>query len=236
MTLPAVIFTYAGDAPALPWCVRGVQAAGLIPVVAEDAAAPLPPITRGWLARGGVRVVSTRFPRRGNLNGTDCAAGICRTLAAAAAWAGAGHVIKLDTDTIIVRPAAWLASPEADMIALVDRGGRTGAFGCCYRLSRRAAIIAAAALAVGPFDPAAPEDQTIHRTVSELVRVRELEFDAAAGPFSAFPQDGDAADFRRRFDVLSVGNPPPAGWHDRPQEMVRQLRRLIAAAGIHQAD
>ncbi|MFD0893990.1 hypothetical protein ACFQ5Q_10175, partial [Luteolibacter ambystomatis] len=91
MILPACIFTYAGGALVLPWTVRGALRAGLVPVVCEDAASPLPGHVRGWLMHEGIDLITTTFPRRGNLNGTDCAAGICRTLAETALRYGATH-------------------------------------------------------------------------------------------------------------------------------------------------
>lgn len=226
MTLPACIFTYSGDAPALPWCVRGAILAGLVPVVCEDAADPLPAHTRGWLTRQGVALWTTTFPRRGNLNGTDCAAGICRTLARAGREHGEGHALKLDTDTVILRPGLFHSDPEAVMIALTCPTDRPGAYGMAYRLQANAADAIAAELEDGPLDEHAPEDLTIYRQARQIGPVVEREFQAASGPFSALPWDGDTADFARRFDVLTVGNPPADGWRNRAIQVAKRLKEF----------
>lgn len=230
--LPAVIFTWAGDASAVPWCVIGAEQAGLLPVVAEDAAAPLPAHTIGWLRRRGVPVWTTGFPRRGNLNGTDCAAGICRTLSRAAWELGEGHAMKLDTDTVVVRSGIFASVSDAAMIALTCREDRLGGYGMAYRLSADAADDAAERLERRGVDVTAPEDVTILRTVDLDWVVWAHEFIPGMGPFSAFPADGDPVDFAARFDVLTVGNAPDGGWADRPRQVAAAMRSLVCRDGL----
>ncbi|QUE53062.1 hypothetical protein KBB96_09240 [Luteolibacter ambystomatis] len=126
MILPACIFTYAGGALVLPWTVRGALRAGLVPVVCEDAASPLPGHVRGWLMHEGIDLVTTTFPRRGNLNGTDCAAGICRTLAETALRYGATHVLKLDDDTVVMDRRVFTRHRHARAVGLTWPDGRPG--------------------------------------------------------------------------------------------------------------
>lgn len=232
MTLPAVIFTYSGDAEAVPWAVLGAIQAGLVPVVAEDSAAPLPTLTRGWLARRGVRLWETHFPRRGNLNGTDCAAGICRILARAAGLYD-GHALKLDTDTVVIRPGLFMTDPGAAMVALTCHDDRPGAYGMAYRLQGDTAAKIASVLESMELDETAPEDVIIYRQARLCGRVAEREFSADAGPFSAVPADADLSDFATRFDVVTVGNPPRGGWLDRPRQVAVQMRCMVAASRVH---
>jgi hypothetical protein len=233
--LPAVIFTYGGDAPALPWCVLGARQAGLLPVVAEDAAAPLPAHTRGWMARRGVRLWATTFPRRGNLNGTECAAGICRTLAAAAGYYGTEFCLKLDTDTMVVRRSVFEGDEDAAMVALTCPDDRPGAYGMAYRLSAAAALEIAGRLGSGAVDPGAPEDVTVWRAAGAVGRVAERLFASDSGPFSGLPWDADAGGFAARFDVLTVGNPPGQGWVDRALQTAERLRCMAAAIALQGA-
>ena len=200
-----------------------------------DAAAPLPPHVLGWLASQGIEVRSTTFPRRGNLNGTDCAAGICRELEAACQRHRSSHAIKLDDDTVIVRPEVFGRHFAAGAVGLTWTAGRPGAYGLAYALSRHTAGLAARQLEVQPLDPNAPEDLTIWHAARIVGTVIELPFQPSAGPWSAYPCHADPVAAMERFDVLTVGNPPPGGWSDRPRETALLMRRLVEAAMVLQS-
>ncbi|MGC4017482.1 MAG: hypothetical protein QM755_23655 [Luteolibacter sp.] len=226
MKLPACIFTYAGGALIIPYTVRLARCAGMIPIVCEDAAAPLPGNVRGWLASEGVELIATTFPRRGNLNGTDCAAGICRTLAATARRHGTTHAMKLDDDTVVVDARVFTRHRHARAVGLTWPGGRPGAYGMAYMLRADVAEKAAARLERGTFRPTAPEDITVWETVARCGPVIERRFRARRGPFSALPL---GAPIDRRFDVLNMGTPPPGGWRNRPVQMVTEMKRVFPA-------
>lgn len=231
MKPPVCIFTYAGGALSLPWTVRGVRAAGLVPVICEQHDQPLPRQLRASLERDGVELVTTTFPRRGNLNGTDCAAGICRELALAAARHGASHAIKLDDDALIVRPGLFLEHRDVDSVGLVWPGGnRSGAYGMAYMLRRSMAEEIAALLEWESLDPSAPEDLTVWAAAASLGTQISHRFRPARGPFSAIPADADPREAVERFDVVTVGNMPRGGWGNRPVEQAHQLRGLVLAA------
>lgn len=224
--LPACIFTYAGGALVLPHTVRLARRAGLIPVVCEDEASPLPPYVRGWLAHEGVELIRTSFPRRGNLNGTDCAAGICRTLAETARRYGATHALKLDDDTAVVDARIFTRHRHARAVGLTWPGGRPGAFGMAYLLRVDVAEQAALKLEAMPLRMHAPEDITIWELVKRMGRVVERRFRPQHGPFSAVPRGADLEDGARRFDVLNFGTPPRQGWRNRQAEIAAEMGRM----------
>jgi len=226
MKLPACIFTYSGGALVLPHTVRLARRAGLIPVVCEDAASPLPPQVRGWLAHEGVELIATTFPRRGNLNGTDCAAGICRTLAKTARRHVATHALKLDDDTVVVDARVFTRHRHARAVGLTWRDGRPGAFGMAYLLRADVAEVAARKLEEMPLRMNAPEDITIWERVKRDGPVVERRFRPQHGPFSAVPRGADVVEGARRFDVLNFGSPPRQGWGNRQVEIAVEMGRM----------
>jgi len=225
---PAVSFTHRGGALRLRWWVEGVRRAGFIPVVCDDAADPLPGWARGWLHAQGVEYRVTDFPRRGNLNGTDCAAAIAAELAAACERHEASHALKVDDDTVIVRPELFTAHAAAGAIGLTwEEGPRAGAYGMAYGLEKEAARAASRILTGGPFDPHAPEDLAVWSTVKKIAPVVEHRFRPDEGPFTALPAGACVTDAVRRFGVITVGNPPPGGWRDRDRETAGRMREMV---------
>jgi hypothetical protein len=236
MRIPACIFTHAGAALWLPWTVRGALLAGFIPVVCQDAFSPLPPQTLGWLEAQGVEIRTTRFTRRGNLNGTDCAAGICREMAEACVRHGSTHCLKLDDDTAVIWPSTFTKRLQFDAVGLTHADGRPGAYGLAYCLHRDVAAHVAARLEALPIDPSVPEDLTIWNMARQAGSWCELPFRHEGGPWSALPPGYDVEDAVRRFSVLTVGNAPEGGWTDRPRQMERAMRGLVEAAGMLQGE
>lgn len=229
MKIPACIFTWSGAALRLPWAVRGALQAGLRPVVCQDGAAPLPPHVLGWLASERVEVRTTTFPRRGNLNGTDCAAGILGELATACIRHGSTHAIKLDDDTVIVRPGRLKADPLTAAGLSWPQKGRDAAFGMAYAVPGLAAASAAAFLESAALDAKAPEDLTVWAALEGLCHRTLHPFSMGSGPFTALPLGGNAVEAVERFDVVTVGNPPPGGWRNRDRQMAMEMRRLVEA-------
>jgi hypothetical protein len=228
--IPACIFTYSGAALRLPWAVRGALLAGLVPVVCQDIADPLPPHVLGWLAGEGVEVRTTAFPRRGNLNGTDCAAGICRELARACNRHGSTHAIKLDDDTLIVRRQVFTQHLPSGAVGLTWTAGRPGAYGLAYCLSRETAEAAAKHLEASELTTDAPEDLTVWHAAKQFGTWAEVPFQLTGGGWSAFPLGADPDEAVQRFDVLTVGNRPEGGWKDRPRQMAAMMKILVTAA------
>lgn len=230
MRIPACIFTYSGASLHLPWAVLGALQAGLIPVVCQDAADPLPGHVLGDLAAKGIEVRSTRFPRRGNLNGTDCAAGILHELAAACRRYGSRHAWKLDDDTVAVRPEVLSAPWDMAVGLSWPQAGREAAFGMAYAVPGYAAAHAAARLSTLPVDPKAPEDLTVWAALEGMCERLLKPFDPTGGPFTALPIHADAHEAVVRFDIITVGNPPPAGWRNRERQLATEMRRVVTAA------
>jgi hypothetical protein len=233
MRIPACIFTYSGAALRLPWAVRGALIAGFIPVVCQDAAAPLPGHVLGWLATHGIEVRTTTFPRNGNLNGIACAAGICRELEAACERYGSTNAIKLDDDTAVIDPKVFTNHLGFAAVGLTwHAGARPGAYGLAYCLRRDTAAQVASWLEAWPVpDEMAPEDLTIWWLAKRHGHCLDHAFHPQAGPWSGLPLGADAWDGAVRFSVLTVGNEPPQGWRDRPRQMAVELRRVVEAAG-----
>lgn len=223
---PVCIFAYSGDAMFLPLAVRGAMITGCAVRVIDDAANPMPSHVVGWLDHVGVEYQMSIWPRRGNLNGTDCAAGICRALASAARDHGSEHAIKLDADTLMIRPDAFRGNTGCKSTTMERRE----AFGCCYSLDAVTADKCAQSLTALPLDPTAPEDVTIWRHVAASGDPFRLdEFCPSGGLFSGVP--GNASpDGCERFAALTFGNRPPGGWHCRPLEIFRRMSRFLRYA------
>lgn len=237
MRIPVCIFTWSGAALRLPIAVRGAILTGLVPVVCQDSIAPLPPQVLGWLASEGVEVRTTYFPRRGNLNGTDCAAGMARELEAACIRHGSSHALKMDDDTVILDLGIFTRHLLFDAVGLTCPDGipgtvsRPGAYGLTYMLSRRIAGVIASELESLPIDTSAPEDLTIWHQATRHGLCHELPFEPGpvGGPWSAIGPEHDVSDAVRRFAVLTVGNEPPGGWKDADRQKASELKRILRA-------
>lgn len=229
MNLPVCIFTHSGAALRLPWAVRGALVAGLIPVVCQDQAAPLPPHVLGWLQGEGVTIRTTSFPRRGNLNGSDCAAGICREIEWACRRFGSSHGMKMDDDTAPIDPSIFTGNLQFAAVGLTcPVNGRPGAYGLAYCLSRETASKVAVTLEGMPkVNESVPEDLTIWNLATRLGECLELPFKPEGGPWSAILPGYDLPDALNRFAVLTVGNEPKGGWKDADREKARELRKIV---------
>ena len=221
--IPVCIFTYAGDSLPIRECVRSVIACGLFPVVCDDATNPLPRPTVAMLEDHGAEYIQTAFQRRGNLNGTDTAAGIARTLYDAARRYGTPSAIKLDSDTILIDPMPFL---DGNVGVCSTVQNRRAAFGCCYSLTALTALEVAKDLEFGAFDPTAPEDLTIWDAVAATNHPQILhDFNPDGGVFCSVPMHSDPIDCTR-FAALTFGNLPEDGWTDRPFQVFSEMKRF----------
>lgn len=231
--IPCLTFTHSGGRWRLPWWVKGVRQAGLLPVVVDDVHDPLDASAVVELRRDGVEYRRTTWRRRGNLNGTDVAAGICEELAAAAKRYGSAYALKCDDDTAIIEPGLFTPAATCTAVGLTWAGDpRGGAYGMAYALRRDVAAAVAHCLRLLPLDPAAPEDLTVWGAVRAMGRdqVIEHEFDPIGGPFCALPIGADPREAVRRFGVVTVGNRPPEGWRDKPVQTAARLRQVVCTA------
>lgn len=221
--IPVCIFTYAGDSLPIRECVRSVIASGLFPVICDDAANPLPRPTVAMLEDYGAEYIQTTFQRRGNLNGTDTAAGIARTLHDACGRYGSPSAIKLDSDTILIDPTPFL-SGNVGVYSTVQN--RRAAFGCVYSLAAETALCVAKELEFGHFDPTAPEDLAIWDAVAASNHPRSMhDFNPDFGAFASVPIGSDPVDCIR-FAALTFGNVPDGGWTDRPFQIFSEMKRF----------
>ncbi len=79
-SLTAAIFAYGGDALPVIECVRHLTQLGVRVWVFDDSKHRLPGWVQGQLWRMGAAYDVTKFPRRGNLNGTECCIGILEAM------------------------------------------------------------------------------------------------------------------------------------------------------------
>lgn len=119
----AVIFTYPADYPLSAIAARALGKLGVKTFLAIDRKDPVPEIE-------GAEIIQTTFPRRGNLNGTDCIQGILRTLHECAD--GDDYVLKVDSDTV-VRGLEWLRGRTEPAVGLRHVELRC-LYGACYAL------------------------------------------------------------------------------------------------------
>jgi len=221
--IPVCIFTYSGDALPLRECVRSVVFAGMFPVVCDDANNPLPGTVRGLLDQMGAEYTQTAFTRRGNLNGTDTAAGIARTLHDAARRYGTASAMKLDSDTILINPLPFL---DGNVGVCSSVQNRRASFGCCYALTAITALEVAKDLEFGHLDESAPEDLAIWDAVAATGHHRTMhDFDPMGGAFASVPIGSDPCDCAR-FAALTFGNIPEGGWTDRSFQIYHEMKRF----------
>lgn len=157
MKTKAVIFT----------CVKHLEAAK---IAAEVASRNLDVVLAFDSSEKGASVpdgsIWTNFPRGGNLNGFDAARGVATTMLS---LCDSGHVIKIDSDTIIKDASMFL---DFDIAGFPQPHYAPALYGCCYSVSRRALEHAIACIdkAVNRGIKVFPEDtiitgyaQTLHK-------------------------------------------------------------------------
>lgn len=120
MKLHALILSCTRDAELCAAAVARLVARGIPVTVAHDAADPMPAVP-------GATMVSTTYPRAGNLNGRDCIIGILDSLAALAPEGDAPDwLLKVDSDTLVLPAflAALDAAPAATAVYGLTYPGR----------------------------------------------------------------------------------------------------------------
>lgn len=218
----AAVFAYSGDAlPVIECCLR-LKSAGVRAWVFDDAKAKLPGWVRGSLWEMGAGYMATDFPRRGNLNGTECCIGMLRSMLATEAQT----VLKIDADTLLVRPELFEAGNVGCCSTMT---ARRDAFGACYSI-RRETILAALRIIEGmPVDPYVPEDLTIWSAIRATGHPFEMiDHDPEGGGLAAVPI-GSNVDRPERFAALTFGNKPHDGWEDRQIQITLEMRRFRSA-------
>jgi hypothetical protein len=220
--MTAAVFAYAGDAlPVIECCLR-LMRAGVRPWVFDDAKASLPGWVRGSLFQMGAGHFLADFDRRGNLNGTECCLGILSAMLSTEAET----VLKIDADTLLVRPE-FFAPGNVGCCSTMT--ARRDAFGACYSLNRDTIKAALAILRGMPRDPYCPEDLTIWSAIRATGHPFEMiDHHPDGGGLAAVPI-GSPVDRPERFAALTFGNPPKGGWEDRQIQVALEMRRFASA-------
>ena len=213
--IPVVIFTFADDGAAAMMAGKTALAAGLGPVFMEvDGAKPLTSEMRAAMKRQGFRVRETMFPRTKGIRGIDCYRGLLGSYSYAMRDTGASHVLKLDSDTLILR-ADRIKQAVADDVAAASMQTEDYRFyGCAMVLSFRLVHSIAAHVQrwkglPGHRNRDVSEDLATGDMADllELGEVRRWQFDPAGGYCAGWQYDGKpAAIYRERFDVVTFGN------------------------------
>jgi len=103
MITPCCIFSYRDDSFEAVLAARSAQNAGLFPVfVVEDGSKPLCEKVKNDLSEMEVIVITSDFPRPGNLRGINCIYGMLQIFRRILRKTGATHLVKMDSDTILV--------------------------------------------------------------------------------------------------------------------------------------
>jgi hypothetical protein len=225
-SLTAAVFSYAGDALPVIECVRHLTRLGVRAWVFDDSKQRLPGWVQGQLWRMGAAYEVTKFPRRGNLNGTECCIGILESMLST----GADVVAKIDADTLLVQPDLFAAGTVGCCSTMT---ARRDAFGACYSIRRETITAALAILRGMPRDPYCPEDLTIWSAIRATGHPFEMiDHHPDGGGLAAVPI-GSPVDRPERFAALTFGNLPKGGWEDRQIQVTLEMRRF--ASGIDRA-
>jgi hypothetical protein len=225
-SLTAAVFAYVGDALPVIECVRHLTRLGVRVWVFDDADNRLPGWVKGDLWRMGAAYFATSFDRRGNLNGTECCIGMLSAMLSTEAET----VLKIDADTLLVRPELFAPGNVGCCSTMT---ARRDAFGACYSINRETIKAALAILRGMPRDPYCPEDLTIWSAIRATGHPFEMiDHHPDGGGLAAVPI-GSPVDRPERFAALTFGNPPKGGWEDRQIQVTLEMRRF--ASGIDRA-
>jgi hypothetical protein len=128
-----VFFTFHGDAACLKQAVRSVRKfmSEAAVVVFDDGDNPLPERDAQTLSVDHYE--TTHFNRWKNLNGRECVMGELLCFLRAIEVTGRDHIVKVDSDTLILGPGMLLH--DADMVG--HCWGRSFVYGPCYTVRGR---------------------------------------------------------------------------------------------------
>lgn len=213
--IPVVIFTFGNDGAAAMLAGRSALAAGLGPVFVEvDGKAPLTPEMRAAMKREGFRVRETMFPRNKGIRGIDCYRGLLGSYSYVLRESGASHLLKLDSDTLILRSDRIKQAVADDVAAASMRTEGYRFYGCAMVLSFRLVHSIAAHVQrwkgiPGHRNHDLSEDIATGDMADllDIGEVRRWQFDPAGGYCAGWRYDDTpAATYRERFDVVTFGN------------------------------
>lgn len=136
---PVVIFTYTADSLLMLECVGALIDAGLKRVfIYEEAEKPLTAECKAALPPE-VIVRQSVFARGTNLNGHACIAGMARCYLDVLEETGHSHVIKIDSDTLVLDAFGTLLAVAEDVTYMAATHPERFAYGWYQLISRRLA-------------------------------------------------------------------------------------------------
>lgn len=217
MKIATVIFTFSCDHACAVQASESAFDAGLGPVwVFEDGASPLPGETAALLRTAGCRVERTAFPRMSNLRGVEAFRGMLDCYDRVLKFTGASHVLKLDSDTMVVSAARINKAANDDVALAAMRSDRYPFFGMAMLLSRRLVDLIGDKVSgdggIEGFDSRNFPEDIVTGTLAtrfQCGEVRSWDYDPAGG-FGAGYAYSEAKvgldEYARRFDVVTFGN------------------------------
>lgn len=217
MKIPVVIFTFSCDHACTVFAARSALDAGLGPVFVEvDAASPIPVGTTDELRRLGCRVSETTFPRNGNIRGMESLKGLLATYRKVFSATGAAHLVKLDADTVVLRPDRLKQAAKDDVSCAAMSHGGTPFFGMCMMIASRLVhtmeMLAKSQGQFAGFDNGNFYEDIVTGTMSQRLRLgetRQWPFDPDGGFGAGYTYAHSKihlSEYAERFDVITFGN------------------------------
>jgi hypothetical protein len=208
MKIVPVIFTYSRDGACAAEAAGALKDAGFSDVVVfEDAHDPVSDAALEGIGKARAQIFASSHPNPGGQYGPECLRGIATCYRDVIAGTSADYVLKVDSDTIVVKTAR-LRAAAADGVAAagwVWGGWEFG--GCCALISRRAANEVLRVATEENLPCRCPEDVTTARIAARVGEVRRWPYNEQGG-FGAGYRYGvtPLEEHARRFDMVTFGN------------------------------
>ena len=208
MKIVPVIFTYSRDGACAAEAAGALKEAGFDEVfVFADTNHHLTGEAMVAIRCTGARMLPSTHPNPGGQYGPECLRGIATCYREVIAATGADYVLKVDSDTIVVKTSR-LRAAAADGVAAagwVWGGWEFG--GCCALISRRAANEVLRVATEEKLPCRCPEDVTTARIAARVGDVRRWPYNEQGG-FGAGYRYGitPLEEHARRFDMVTFGN------------------------------
>lgn len=136
--LPCCIFSYREDSYEVVLAARSAAMAGLFPVfIVDDENKPISKESRTQLESEGHVVISRSFDRSFGLRGIVALTEVLRTYQWIMTKTGASHIVKLDSDTVLIRSNAIMEAREEDYDLLAWGSLNYAMHGTAYLISNK---------------------------------------------------------------------------------------------------
>lgn len=217
MITPCCIFSYREDSFEAVLAARSAKLAGLFPVfVVEDAEKSISIEARRKMEQDDVIVITSDFPRPGNLRGIHCIYGMLQIYRRIMQKTGARAVVKMDSDTILTGSGSITTAVLRKDLMFGWSSPKYDFHGSCYVISRKMVDETLAFIKRWQGIPGfsnlnAPEDLAIFRMAvlldSMAVAVSPYSKDGGFGGFWCWqdPVEYEPV-YKARFESVSFGN------------------------------